>query len=320
MLKFILHTLLIFAITVVLYIPLVIIWAEWDYDSFVRKNVWYELKEAYIDDKGYVNSFGHMFSRMKEVNETSNVDLLVIGSSQAYRGFDPRIFNEAGIRIFNLGSSNQSPLQSDVLLRKYIDRLNPKTVIYVVYPEVFSVDGVESTLDILANDNVDLQMVKLVISQKNFKLINTLIYMIYRQIFDLNSHYNEKWRKGNDTYISGGFVEKDFACYRHEKWDQGMWDFKPKQFKAFYRSLRLLREKGIKIILVQTPTASAYYKSFYNNNVFDSIMDNTEAYYNFNDIIALDDSLFFYDRFHLNKNGVDTFDQKFLQLLGDEIN
>ncbi|MFN9798593.1 MAG: hypothetical protein ACK54P_01135, partial [Bacteroidota bacterium] len=39
---------------------------------------------------------GHSFSRFREADTTKNVDLLFLGSSHAYRGFDTRIFDSAG--------------------------------------------------------------------------------------------------------------------------------------------------------------------------------------------------------------------------------
>jgi hypothetical protein len=53
---------------------------------------------------------GHMFTRNKELNSLDSIDILVIGSSHVYRGFDPRFFSKKGIRLFNLGSSAQTPL------------------------------------------------------------------------------------------------------------------------------------------------------------------------------------------------------------------
>lgn len=319
MLKLILHTLRFSGIAILLYVLLVIIWAEWDYKSFIRENIWYELKEAGIDSLGNVNSHGHMFSRMKEAGTIGDIDLLVIGSSQAYRGFDPRIFSKAGISIFNLGSSNQTPMQSDILLHEYIDRLKPETVFFIVYPEIFSVDGVESSLDLLANNKVGLRTIRLVLQQQNFKLINTMIYVLYRQLFNLNRNFKEQKQKGNDIYISSGYVEKKLALFGYYKYKKNMWDYNEKQFRVFRRSLCWLHKKGIKVILIQSPTVGPFCQSFTNNDVFDSLMDGLGTYYNFNNFISLDDSLYFYDQFHLNKNGVEIFDNKVLELLGDKI-
>jgi hypothetical protein len=305
---------LIFAL--IIYIPLVIFWAEIDYDSFIRKNIQYELTlGGPIDSTGCINSYGHMFSRIKELKTIKDIDLLFIGASQSYRGLDTRIFKRAGYHSFNLGSSNQTPLQSEILLKRYLDKLNPKEIIYVVYPEVFCVDGVESTLDIIANDRIDFKLIKLVLAQKNLKLINTLIYALYRELFNLNSNFKEPVTTGKDTYIEGGYVEKELSYYGFHHVEKSTWKFNHQQFKAFEKSINLIKERKIKYILIQSPTPKLFYSSQTNNADFDSLMKDYGEYYNFNNLVNLDDSLHFFDAFHLNQKGVEIFNEKLLDIL-----
>jgi hypothetical protein len=300
----------------IIYIPLVIIWAEFDRNSFIKKNIQYELSiGGPIDSTGKIDSYGHMFSRIREIKNFKNIDLLFIGASQSYRGLDTRIFTSAGYNSFNLGSSNQTPLQSEVLLNRYLKELNPKEIIYVVYPEVFCADGVESTLDIIANDRIDLKIIKLALIQKNLKLINTLIYASYRDLFNLNRELNEPVVKGEDTYIKGGYVEKELSYYGYRHFEKSTWEFNRTQFKAFERSLELIKGNNIKLILVQAPTPKSFYSSQTNNLDFDKRMKEYGEYYNFNTILNLDDSLHFYDTYHLNQLGVKIFDEKLIEML-----
>lgn len=315
MVNFIVKSIRFLIISLMVYIPLVIVWAEWDYESFIRKNVWYELNAAGIDSVGNVNSYGHMFSRIKEARNTKNIDLLVIGASQAYRGFDTRLFREAGYQTFNLGSSNQTPLQTEVLLKRYLDTLNPDALIYVVYPEVFEVDGVESSLDLIANDKIDLGIVVLALKQGNLKLFNTIIYAGYRELFGLNARFKEPVQKGNDTYVAGGYVEKLLSNYAYHSYKSNTWNSNREQFKAFERSLNYIKERGINVILIQTPTPKAFYTSHTNNDWFDNRMEEYGDYYNFNNRIQLDDSLHFYDEFHMNQLGVEIFNKKLIELI-----
>ena len=53
---------------------------------------------------------GHLHTRLAEVQDHAPVDILFLGSSLAYRGFDTRIWKERGYTAFNLGSSAQSPV------------------------------------------------------------------------------------------------------------------------------------------------------------------------------------------------------------------
>ena len=103
-------------------------------------------------------SGGFLFSRLKEVKTQNNIDLLILGSSHAYRGFDTRIFNNEGINAFNLGSSAQTPVQTNYLLKTYLKQLKPKVVLYEVYPETFTFDGVEAEMDLISNEELKINI------------------------------------------------------------------------------------------------------------------------------------------------------------------
>jgi len=97
--------------------------------------------------------------RIQEAKDLRDVEVLVLGSSHAYRGFDPRIFNQHGMKVFNFGSSSQSPIQTEMLLKKYYEKMNPQVVIFEIYPGVFSIDGAEGAIGLLSSDQIDLHSV-----------------------------------------------------------------------------------------------------------------------------------------------------------------
>ena len=90
-----------------------------------------------------------MLTRLNEVKNIKNIDILFLGSSHTYRGFDTRVFKKNGYNSFNLGSSSQSPIQTLTLTKRYLNQLNPKLIVYEVYPTTFTIDGIESSLDII---------------------------------------------------------------------------------------------------------------------------------------------------------------------------
>jgi hypothetical protein len=258
----------------------------------------------------------HMHTRLKEVKNIKNVDILFLGSSHAYRGFDTRIFNNKGYTSFNLGSSIQTPLQTKLLLNRYLNQINPKTIIYEVYPPIFSNEGIESALDIIANDENDRFSIYMAFKVNHIKVYNLLIYTLMKDLFNLNASYREPMEKDKDTYISGGFVERKIQYYKKKS------ESKDKKFVlnedqsiAFNEIKRIAKEKNIELILVYAPVTSSLYYSYSNNQVFDSIMTNNSRYYNFNKILSLNDSLCFYDSDHLNQNGVKIFDNKLIELI-----
>lgn len=276
---------------------------------------------AHKDNKPNINyrigSYGHMYSRLAEAKDYGEVDILFLGSSHAYRGFDTRIFSENGYKSFNLGSSSQSPIQTQVLLNRYLDNLNPRIVIYEVYPATFRIDGVESSLDIIANDKNDFQSIKMAIKTNNIKTYNTLIYGLTRDLLGLNKSFTEDTIKGQDKYVSGGFVEKKLRYYQPKEFEHKMISIRDSQLKSFSQIVQLLDYKEIELVLVFAPIPKVNYDSYLNINYFDSIMNRYSTYYNFNEITNLNDSLHFYDSHHLNQNGVKIFNEKLIELLND---
>ncbi len=263
----------------------------------------------------HLGGSGHLNSRIKEANNKAHVDILILGSSHAYRGLDTRIIERSGKSAFNLGSSSQTPIQTEILVNRYLSHLEPSLVIFEVYPSAFTLDGAESSLDLIINSRVDLPLAKLVIKQKNIKLINSGVYASMRQFLNLETVFTEENTNSSGTYISGGFVEDSVRTYRYDDYDKQRWDFKPYQFEAFDRILSSIKLSGAECLLVFSPITPSRYNSYTNQVYFDSLMTSKASYFNFNQLIQLDDSLHFSDSHHLNQHGVEIYNRKLLQVM-----
>lgn len=260
-----------------------------------------------------IYNIGHNYLRLNEVKKTRDVDLLFLGSSHAYRGFDTRIYNAAGYSVFNLGSSAQTPTQTLVLVERYLEQLNPKLVVLEVFPGVFTSDGVESTLDLIVNDKNDLHSLKMVINQKNMRVFNTYIYALKKDLIETVPNYKQK------TYHKGGYVSRAYLSYNiDDKPGKSKLLLKTEQIKSFEMILKILKKEKIQFVLVQAPITSVMYKSFTNVNEFNDKMVSYGNYYNFNTRLKLNDSLDFYDNHHLNQNGVKIFNEAFIAILDND--
>ena len=141
------------------YLIVLFVWASYLPDAF-KPNINYR-----------IGSYGHSFSRLKEVEQAKDVDIVFVGSSHAYRGFDPRIFKKEGFSCFNLGSGSQTPFQTKLLLDRYLDQLNPHVLVYEVYPATFTLDGVESAVDLLSNGKIDEYSIEMAWDINHLKVI-----------------------------------------------------------------------------------------------------------------------------------------------------
>ncbi len=284
-----------------LYVIGILIWGSIPY-SYIGSNFLYRQ-----------GSYGHLNTRVKEIPKYGDVDILFVGSSRVYRGFDPRIFERQGLKVFVLGSSSQTPLQSYVLLKRYLGHLNPKLIVFDLLPSSFAIKGIESTLDLLANDQIDKSSLEMALEQNDLMVWNTLIYASIMDAIGKHDDFEEPIHKpkDHDTYISGGFVQKDSnfqkeveVCEEEKsmKWHEPL----DVQLKYFGKMISLIDDNKQDLLFVNMPIA--HFHCFNNNDVLERHIPESIPYLDFNRLVQFQESTDFYDEYHLNENGVQKLD------------
>lgn len=285
-----------------LYVPGVILWGQLLPQS-LRPNLNYAL-----------GATGFMKTRMAELDTIGKVDLLILGSSHAYRGFDTRIFNERGIRAFNLGSSGQTPVQSLQLLRQYLDKLQPRQVWIEVNPITISSDGVESALDLIANGKTDRHTVRMMLTVNQVRLYNAFIYAKYRKLTGLDNGFIEPMEIGNDRYVRAGYVKRKMGHYRPAFLPGSIIQLNKQQLNALKACRQEIEKRNGRLTLMFAPVTHHLYSTYRNIAGFDAAMKEVGEYNNYNGKVPLTDSLHFYDADHLNQQGVDEFTRYLVNL------
>ena len=303
--KFLLNLLKFIAFAIPFYVITICLWS-WMMPQFLAKNT-----------RNKLASYGHLYSRAREAENIKNPDILFLGSSHAYRGFDTRVFAKYGIKAFNLGSSSQSPINTQVFLKQYLDKIQPKFVVYEVYAGTLCTDGVESSLDMLINGKIDKNAVDMSFKVHNLMTYNTLIYGYFRQIFNLNQNITEPEKQGDDFYVeNGGFVETTVARENTSlDFEKSKWELNDKQIQALKENIEILQQRKIPFLLVQTPITKALYNSKTNNKEVDDLLSKLGKYKNFTGDFNFDDRKDFYDDNHMNQKAVVEFNEKFIEYL-----
>ncbi|MGE4289197.1 MAG: hypothetical protein AB7E36_10930 [Salinivirgaceae bacterium] len=254
------------------------------------------------------------YNRIREANQNQDIDVLVLGASQAYRGFDPRVFSEQGISLFNLGSSNQTQVQTEALVNTYLSKLNPKVVLFVVNPESFSMDGIESSIDLLCNGPFTKQTVAMVFKVNSLKTYFTFIYAGFRQLFRLDKNFSHPTQIGESKYVPGGYVERNSKAFVPKN-QQHFIEWKPRVFqqKAFEQTLQTLKTSGVEIILIQAPLEFEFTNKITNLNWYHNYFTTHGVpYLNYTNFFPHNRE-YFYDEFHLNQKGVEAFNTDIIQ-------
>lgn len=244
-----------------------------------------------------------LYTKVKETETVSDVDVLFFGSSHVYRTFDPRIFDSCGIHIVNLGSSNQTPLQSEVLLRTLLRRVNPRLVVIEVHPDIMELDGVESAIYLISNMSPSWPMVRMALRTRNWRVVMTAMYaMPHNWLSPSFRHFVEN----EEGYVEGGFVEHPMECYSPQSIEPKDIVTAPQQEEALARCIAYLREQDVPYLLLEVPDTKALTESYTNLSDFQDAMRQYGNYHYYP--VPLDDSLHFYDAKHLNQHGVEIYD------------
>lgn len=301
--KFFLHICLFIPFTIIVYSILIAIWGDFLPEEY-RQNLIYKR-----------GNYGHTLTRLDDAKKVVNNHVLFLGSSHAYRGFDVRFMFERGINAFNLGTSAQTAEQTEHLLNRYIDSIKPKMVIMEVAPKLLTLDGVESTLDIYANDFIDLYSFRLALRVNHLRTYNTFLYALYRDVFNRNTNISEKKRKGMHLYRKNGYVERDVTYFKYKTYSPRKYHLRNDQILALKRIVSKLKIRNIPYYLVEAPVTKGIYNRYKNHDEYKAIIKPLGEYFDFNQILNLDDSLHFYDAHHLNQHGVEIFNQKLIDTL-----
>jgi hypothetical protein len=202
-----------------------------------------------------------------------------------------------------------------VLLKRYLDRLDPDMIIFEMYPGSFNNDGLESGLELVSNDENDFHSIEMTAEIKHITLLNSLLFSYYMDVTGLNEGFTEESKIYKDSYIEGGFVEREMEYFSPKHFDQQKWQWKDYQFEAFEDILQMIRKRDIELYLVQAPITNVFRESFTNKAEFNNKMRIYDNYYDFNELVDLNDSLHFFDRHHLNQKGVEKFNNKLIDVL-----
>lgn len=255
--------------------------------------------------------------RFKQADTMRNVDLLIIGSSHAVNGYDPRIFKKANINAFVLGTISLNAGITQIILDKYLDQINPKFIILDVFDLcTLGKLSTETSTDYISNDDLSiLELTKIFLHSPSVKVFNSSIYSFWdRQKKEIFSEYFNDMSK---RYINGGYlpinsIYKDSVFIKKEVNSVSLL-----QKKYFENIIRKIEDKGIGYVIIQSPVIEKVYKQIDNKDNINFYFSSFGNYYNFNldryrYLFELSD---FGDAKHLNVKGV----QKFNDFIIDKI-
>lgn len=251
---------------------------------------------------------GNTYRKFREFDPAEHYDVVVIGSSHAYRGYDPRIFREHGLSMFNLGTSSQTPLNTYALLKEYITKANTGLILMDCYENALALDGLESAADLSQNVTSDAAVLRMVAAMHDPRVFNMFtLRMLMR---------NEPAAYVDSFYVEAGYSMNTDSV--HEEIDYGLertLELGARQPEYLVKCIRYCQEQGIPIVLVThpLPQASNHPRHEAFHTIIDSVAQATGVEYidyAFEHDLPLNDRHHYYDHNHFNQAGVALFNPK----------
>ncbi|MDZ4752386.1 MAG: hypothetical protein SGI87_12275 [Flavobacteriales bacterium] len=254
----------------------------------------------------------------------SNPEIVVIGSSHAYRGYDPRIFQLEELDMINTGTSSQHSLASYILTRKYWNYESKPTYIIDVYPQVFMDDGIECSTRLIQNVPDHNPAWSLVTEDPDLRSFNAYMARLCcdRTIseFSVEDYVSRGYCSDNDT-LQGMFPAVDSTFVGQHKY-----------FDYLHRLITYLESEGSIVVLVNQPMPiNSDYQKFNDsfNKDLQRVLDHYKSegfshdrrkvvYFDMAQDVDFDVCCDFSDPKHLNQGGVEKFNYKLIGRLRSE--
>lgn len=261
--------------------------------------------------------------KLQDVREAKSPDVLIMGSSLAYRNYDPQILKTAGFSSFTLGTSSQKPNMTKIMAMRYLQNINSRLVIIDVNPYLmFTPDSFE-TVDVIMNSPKSKYDWNLFTAEPSLLALNSLIIK-YTEFAEKDR--TEKLKDSildQSTYLGNGFVKSDLVYDESKKTpDIRIKDFEalPNQAQAMDDIIGYLKSNNIPYILILSPVNELFFdkKSKISatefRNLSKQFFSKYGNYYDSNNFEKYQPSEFM-DFSHLNQKGAQRFTNSLIPIL-----
>jgi hypothetical protein len=268
---------------------------------------------VYRTNDYYQSKGGVSYTKFQDWAKEDTCDVIVIGSSHAYRGYDPRVFERRGYRMFNMGSSAQSPLSTFAVVEGYLTKERAPLLIIDAYENAFDHPGVESVSDLTRNMDSDRSALLLAASFRDLRGLN----MFTLRMLDKGSP--PSW--AHKEYIGNGAAISPDSALTTVKYPKPRgFQMNHRQLDRFLDCLDLCRERGIRVVL-----ASHFYPQqgeLARHAAFKTMMDSVLLqrghdldWFDLAETPGIDDHDHFCDHNHLNEAGARLFGEMLVDSL-----
>lgn len=260
--------------------------------------------------------------RLNESINHQDLDILFIGNSYCYCAINPRVFEKAGLNVYNLGISTAGPMMYRYLLIDYLNQVsNWPSKIILSYSLVTFSSGSDnwSTYPIHHYLSKPISNAEIAIENGSIKLFFSLLYNSAKKGVS-NLFLSKKESKKVDLFkgyindekeLSQSDYEKSNHLYLNYRKD----NFNEVKFNQLIELIELCENLGIQVEFVEIP--SYLFDNFVNENY-------KEAYFNskkklvklgvkLHEVSIPNEKKYYRNIDHMNSNGADLFSSRLIE-------
>ncbi len=289
---------------------------------FALKKISYKQKPAiYITNNYYTWKGGDTYEKFREFDSEQGYDIVFAGSSRAYRGYSPSIFESNGYKSFNLGTSAQTIKNTYFTIKNYLTGSNCKLLILDVFSGAFTSSFLESTSDLV--ENVSRPQAAYDIAW-NHKDIRTLNISVLRYLTENDAPYfkiESNADRGFSTRSDSLPKEKQEFYFSKKPIDHPKLKIRQEQLDHFENILSYCEQNSIKVVCVYAPV-SYFYDSTQHSDflalIKPSLQKHKTPIYDLSGLEGINTAYHFYDDSHLNQIGVRMFNTELIEQLQND--
>jgi hypothetical protein len=231
----------------------------------------------------------------------SKCDIIILGSSHAYRGYDPRIFKSNGYSAYNLGTSGQTIRETNIIVK---DNLfyKPRLIILDVYENSFLSDGFESAANLIQNVASDKTAMDLSLAMKDIRGLNLLAFRFFAKY--------SKPSYVDSNYVGSGYTEMKDSLKKPLIYERSRNQLIESQWECFRKMLDYFEEKKIAIVAVNHPSPNLINKENhlrFAKQIGEELKKRKILFFDYAYSHKLNSQNHFLDNNHLNQAGVNIF-------------
>ena len=284
----------------------------------------FALANLKISSQPLINKFdnnlgqkGTVYRASLEYKKNKPFDIAVFGSSHAYRGYDPRIFEKKmGKTIFNFGSSAQSVPNSFHYIKNETALNDYEFVILDLLVTIFENTELESSIMLVRNVPQNGLATDIFWDEKDIRLLN--IYLARYLALNDTGYFK------NPFYVKNGFISRSETMITPES-VQGYEPFNPnpRAIKRFEQILSYCDQEKIPLVLVNQPRpkeTNPDKNREFSEFIHELIKDYSFPYFDYSMDHNLSTGPHYYDLGHMNQKGVEYFNDRLCSDLNQLLN